>query len=114
MAKAPVHPPHEQAASDQPRITEALTFDDVLLQPGHSEVLPSDVDISAPLTREIRLNLPLVSAAMDTVTEARLAIAMAQAGMFLSQPPMATSPSKPSAAVTASIESAMISREGSE
>ena len=52
-------------------IRDALTFDDVLLQPGHSEVLPSDVDISAPLTREIRLNLPLVSAAMDTVTEPR-------------------------------------------
>ncbi|MGB0162759.1 MAG: IMP dehydrogenase [Candidatus Puniceispirillaceae bacterium] len=61
-------------------IRDALTFDDVLLQPGHSEVLPSDVDISAPLTREIRLNLPLVSAAMDTVTEHRLAITMAQAG----------------------------------
>ena len=61
-------------------IRDALTFDDVLLQPGHSEVLPSDVDISAPLTREIWLNLPLVSAAMDTVTEHRLAITMAQAG----------------------------------
>ena len=61
-------------------IRDALTFDDVLLQPGHSEVLPSDVDISAPLTREIRLNLPLISAAMDTVTEHRLAITMAQAG----------------------------------
>ena len=63
-----------------PTIREALTFDDVLLQPGHSAVLPSDVDISAPLTREIKLKLPLVSAAMDTVTEHRLAITMAQAG----------------------------------
>ena len=61
-------------------IRDALTFDDVLLQPGHSEVLPSDVDISTQLTREITLKLPLVSAAMDTVTEHRLAITMAQAG----------------------------------
>ena len=61
-------------------IRDALTFDDVLLQPGHSEVLPSDVDISTQLTREIALKLPLVSAAMDTVTEHRLAITMAQAG----------------------------------
>jgi IMP dehydrogenase len=59
---------------------KALTFDDVLLVPGESSVLPRDVDVSTPLTREIRLNLPLVSAAMDTVTESRLAIAMAQAG----------------------------------
>ncbi|WP_363348052.1 IMP dehydrogenase [Methylocystis echinoides] len=61
-------------------LTEALTFDDVLLRPGHSRVMPSAVDISTRLTREITLNLPIVSAAMDTVTEARLAIAMAQAG----------------------------------
>ena len=61
-------------------IRDALTFDDVLLQPGHSEVLPSDVDISTQLTREIALKLPLVSAAMDTVTEHHLAITMAQAG----------------------------------
>ena len=61
-------------------IRDALTFDDVLLKPGHSEVLPSDVDISTQLTREITLKLPLVSAAMDTVTEHRLAITMAQAG----------------------------------
>ncbi len=58
----------------------ALTFDDVLLQPGHSRVLPGEVDISTRVTREIGLNLPILSAAMDTVTEARLAIAMAQAG----------------------------------
>ncbi|MGJ0393505.1 MAG: IMP dehydrogenase [Methylocystis sp.] len=61
-------------------LTEALTFDDVLLRPGHSRVMPSTVDISSRLTREITLNLPIISAAMDTVTEARLAIAMAQAG----------------------------------
>ena len=59
---------------------EALTFDDVLLQPGYSEVLPREVDLSTSLTREIRLNIPLLSAAMDTVTEARLAIALAQEG----------------------------------
>jgi IMP dehydrogenase len=59
---------------------EALTFDDVLLRPGLSEVLPSEVDIATRLTRTVSLNLPIVSAAMDTVTEARLAIAMAQAG----------------------------------
>ncbi len=59
---------------------EALTFDDVLLLPGHSEVMPSAVDLQTRLTSEITLNLPILSAAMDTVTEARLAIAMAQAG----------------------------------
>ena len=59
---------------------EALTFDDVLLLPGHSEVLPRDVSLTSRITRELTLNLPLLSAAMDTVTESRLAIAMAQAG----------------------------------
>ena len=59
---------------------EALTFDDVLLLPGHSEVMPSEVDIRSRITREIELNIPLLSSAMDTVTESRLAIAMAQAG----------------------------------
>ena len=59
---------------------EALTFDDVLLRPGHSEVVPSQVDVRTRLTREISLNMPIISSAMDTVTEARLAIAMAQAG----------------------------------
>ena len=58
----------------------ALTFDDVLLVPQHSHVLPYQVDVSTRLTRNIRLNVPLVSAAMDTVTESRLAIAMAQQG----------------------------------
>ena len=61
-------------------IREALTFDDVLLEPGASEVLPADVSTATRLTRTIDLNIPLISAAMDTVTEARLAIAMAQAG----------------------------------
>ena len=59
---------------------EALTFDDVLLVPAHSSVLPKDVSLATHLTREIQLNIPLVSAAMDTVTEAKLAIAMALEG----------------------------------
>lgn len=59
---------------------QALTFDDVLLQPGHSEIMPNQVDVSTRLTRDINLSLPILSAAMDTVTESRLAIAMAQAG----------------------------------
>ncbi len=59
---------------------EALTFDDVLLVPARSDVLPKDVDLATRLTRDIALNIPLVSAAMDTVTEARLAIAMALEG----------------------------------
>lgn len=61
-------------------VQEALTFDDVLLIPAHSEVLPKDVSLKSRLTRAIALNIPLVSAAMDTVTEHRLAIAMAQEG----------------------------------
>jgi IMP dehydrogenase len=61
-------------------LKEALTFDDVSLVPAHSEVLPRDVDLSTQFTRDIRLNIPMASAAMDTVTEARLAIAMAQEG----------------------------------
>jgi len=61
-------------------LQQALTFDDVLLVPAHSTVLPREVDLSTQLTRSIRLNLPLVSAAMDTVTEAPLAIALAQEG----------------------------------
>src|SRR3989442_5269411 len=61
-------------------LATALTFDDVLLVPRYSDVLPTQVDVSTRLTRNIRLNVPLVSAAMDTVTESRLAIAMAQHG----------------------------------
>ncbi|MDE2364404.1 MAG: IMP dehydrogenase [Hyphomicrobiales bacterium] len=65
---------------ERPTLFEALTFDDVLLRPGHSELMPSGADIRTRLTRGIALNLPIISSAMDTVTEARLAIAMAQAG----------------------------------
>ena len=59
---------------------ESLTFDDVLIVPGYSELLPSEVSVKAQLTRHLRLNIPIVSAAMDTVTEARLAIALAREG----------------------------------
>ena len=61
-------------------IQKALTFDDVLLLPAHSRVLPREVSLKTRLTRNLELNVPLVSAAMDTVTEARLAIAIAQEG----------------------------------
>jgi IMP dehydrogenase len=59
---------------------EGLTFDDVLLVPAHSKVLPRDVDIATRVSRNIKINLPLLSAGMDTVTEARMAIAMAREG----------------------------------
>ena len=59
---------------------DALTFDDVLLLPAYSQVLPSEVSLRTQLTRGIELNIPLMSSAMDTVTEARLAIAIAQEG----------------------------------
>src|SRR5437868_13488126 len=61
-------------------LEEALTFDDVLLVPAYSEILPREVDLSPRITRRIRLNVPLMSAAMDTATEARLAISIAQEG----------------------------------
>jgi IMP dehydrogenase len=70
----------EQHPSQSLNIRQAITFDDVLLEPGPSEVIPGEVDIRTQLTREISLNMPIVSAAMDTVTETALAIAMAQAG----------------------------------
>src|SRR5882672_910041 len=59
---------------------QGITFDDVLLEPGYSEVLPRDVDVRTMLTRRIRLNIPIVSSPMDTVTESELAIALAQEG----------------------------------
>ena len=59
---------------------QGLTFDDVLLVPAASDVLPADVDLTTQLTRKIKLNIPLMSAAMDTVTESRMAIAIAREG----------------------------------
>src|SRR5690606_13428978 len=61
-------------------IGEGLTFDDVLLVPAYSQILPREVDVSTQLTKSIRLNIPMLSAAMDTVTEANLAIALAREG----------------------------------
>ena len=61
-------------------VEEALTFDDVLLVPAHSVVMPKDVSLQTKVTRDISLNIPILSAAMDTVTESRLAIALAQEG----------------------------------
>src|SRR3954465_252757 len=74
--------PHRSLPLNTPMriLEEALTFDDVLLVPAYSEILPREVDLATRLTRDISLNTPLVSAAMDTVTEARLAITMAQEG----------------------------------
>ena len=63
-----------------PSISEALTFDDVLLLPAASSFLPAEVQLSTRLTRKINLNIPIISAAMDTVTESQMAIALAQAG----------------------------------
>ena len=60
--------------------TDALTFDDVLLLPAYSQILPSEVILSSQVSRNIKVNIPMVSSAMDTVTEARLAIAIAQEG----------------------------------
>src|SRR5438477_8062485 len=66
--------------SDARVLREAYTFDDVLLKPGLSEILPSEADVRSYVTRAIPLNIPVIASAMDTVTEARMAIAMAQAG----------------------------------
>ncbi|HEV2719695.1 MAG TPA: IMP dehydrogenase [Thermoanaerobaculia bacterium] len=79
-----IHEDESEAPSGAERFAEGievgLTFDDVLLRPARSDVHPNFVDVSTRLTRDIRLNIPIISAAMDTVTEARLAIAMAQQG----------------------------------
>src|SRR3954466_1576988 len=79
---ASAHPSKELAMASvlADKIIDGLTFDDVLLRPGRSEVLPGDVDVATQLTRTIRLNMPIIASAMDTVTEARMAIAMAQNG----------------------------------
>ena len=61
-------------------VDKALTFDDVLLLPDHSDILPKDVDLKTRLTQKINLNIPLLSAAMDTVTESRMGIALSELG----------------------------------
>src|ERR1035438_4495864 len=71
---------HRRIPMIRDSLTEGLTFDDVLLEPARSEVLPAEVDTRTFLTRKIALNIPIVSAAMDTVTESHLAIALAQQG----------------------------------
>src|SRR6266700_755632 len=78
VRKRPLELAMEQKSNGTLR--EALTFDDVLLKPGLSELLPSDADVRSRITRDIPLNIPIVASAMDTVTEAKMAIAMAQAG----------------------------------
>src|ERR671924_1672680 len=80
MASTKFELPTQTAASIDIGLRTALTFDDVLLVPRHSTVLPGQVDVSTRLTKNISLNVPLLSAAMDTVTESELAIAMAQQG----------------------------------
>src|SRR5258707_14448763 len=80
LAMAAKNQQNNHKASNPPPFREALTFDDVLLTPGLSELLPADADIRTRITREISLNIPIVASAMDTVTESKMAIAMAQAG----------------------------------
>src|SRR3981081_2845066 len=92
VAAEPVHPKGHIAAAGRAMelamalvqglngIREAYTFDDVLLKPGLSDILPSEADIRSRVTSTIPLNIPIIASAMDTVTEARMAIAMAQAG----------------------------------
>ncbi len=74
---------------------DSLTFDDVLIVPGYTEVLPNETDVRVQLTQQIQLNIPILSAAMDTVTEARLAIALAREGgmgiIHRNMPPEASS-----------------------
>src|SRR5438445_9838905 len=74
-------PPFLWSPAMQDRIAyQGITFDDVLLEPGYSDVVPKDVDVRTRLTRNVRINIPIVSSPMDTVTETELAIALAQEG----------------------------------
>src|SRR3569833_2967847 len=77
---ARINPPTSKSKSPSKFFGEGLTFDDVLLLPAFSQVLPREVDIRSKLTKNITLNIPMLSAAMDTVTEATLAIALAREG----------------------------------
>src|SRR5208282_1071983 len=74
------HPLHHEVPMNNSPIPEGLTFDDVLLQPGRSSILPTDVDTTTNFARKLTINIPLASAAMDTVTESRLAIGIARQG----------------------------------
>src|ERR1700760_2344745 len=91
MGTFPAAAPGEGAMTDQAHDDKfapvGLTFDDVLLLPAHSNVLPSEADTSTRITRRYRLRVPLVSASMDTVTEARMAIAMARQAAAGGWPP---------------------------
>src|SRR5581483_11842887 len=80
MARKPGELELAMAIKPNGSLREALTFDDVLLKPGLSNVLPHEADIRTRITSSIALNIPIIASAMDTVTEARMAIAMAQAG----------------------------------
>ena len=80
MAPSHTDPPDPLASFEEKFGREGLTFDDVLLMPAASEVLPAEASTTTHFTRQVELSIPLVSAAMDTVTEARLAIAMARQG----------------------------------
>src|SRR5438132_14402081 len=75
-----MHPVHSHGTFDEKFAMEGLTFDDVLILPAASSILPRDVSTQTRLTRAITINIPIMSAAMDTVTEARLAIALAREG----------------------------------
>src|SRR3954466_513307 len=74
--------PQEPSPMQDRIVYQGITFDDVLLEPAHSDVVPRDVDVRTQLTRNIRLNMPIVSSPMDTVTESELAISLAQEGGF--------------------------------
>src|ERR1700734_3137807 len=75
------HPSRDPGFTMQDRISyKGFTFDDVLLEPGYSDIVPRDVDVKTQLTRNVKINIPIVSSPMDTVTESELAIALAQAG----------------------------------
>src|SRR5438034_3106413 len=80
MLKRPAHPSSRVSTMHDRIIYQGITFDDVLLEPGYSDVLPRDADVRTQLTRNIPLNVPIVSSPMDTVSESELAIALAQEG----------------------------------
>ena len=96
---------HNPSAFDEKFALEGLTFDDVLILPAASSVLPRDVSTQTRLTRTIRINIPLLSAAMDTVTEARLAIALAREGGIVSSIVICPSKIRPRKSTKSSVQS---------